>query len=250
MKGTRARNTPTLVGWIAAFLVGALVFALVRHQFFFVLPSAAAVGVAATLAILLLLSSPGDAPEAQDSRVRKIVPQPEKAPDLPRQVMPTRVSKVEPVRMLYPESEPAMPEPQAPAEPVGFVLAPPAAAELAPRKKPAAPIPESGEVQTAASKGGASGPVPSRLAGPRGGKADDLKVMEGVGPALEKLLNSLGVYHFDQIAAWSDADVMTVDAAMKNFKGRIARDRWVAQARIIVAEGIPAFRERAKTNSY
>ena len=37
---------------------------------------------------------------------------------------------------------------------------------------------------------------------------------------------------------------------MKSFKGRIARDRWVAQAKIIVTEGLEAFRERAKTNNY
>jgi NADH-quinone oxidoreductase subunit E len=63
-------------------------------------------------------------------------------------------------------------------------------------------------------------------------------------------VNSLGFYHFDQIASWSDADVALVDAEMKTFKGRIARDKWVAQAKIIVAEGLEAFRERAKTNNY
>jgi NADH-quinone oxidoreductase subunit E len=55
---------------------------------------------------------------------------------------------------------------------------------------------------------------------------------------------------FDQIAGWTEADVALVDAEMKNFKGRITRDRWVAQANIIVTEGLEAFRERAKTNNY
>ena len=41
-----------------------------------------------------------------------------------------------------------------------------------------------------------------------------------------------------------------VDAEMKTFKGRIARDKWVAQAKIIVADGLDAFRIRAKTNDY
>jgi predicted flap endonuclease-1-like 5' DNA nuclease len=91
---------------------------------------------------------------------------------------------------------------------------------------------------------------PARLAAPRGGQADNLKEIEGIGPAMEKLVNEMGFFHFDQIAAWSDADVAWVDANMKNFKGRITRDRWVAQARIIVNEGLEAFRERAKTNSY
>lgn len=91
---------------------------------------------------------------------------------------------------------------------------------------------------------------PERLSAPRGGKADDLKEIEGIGPAVEKLVNELGFYHFDQIASWSDADVAWVDANLKGFKGRVTRDKWVAQAKIIVNEGLEAFRERAKTNNY
>jgi predicted flap endonuclease-1-like 5' DNA nuclease len=91
---------------------------------------------------------------------------------------------------------------------------------------------------------------PARLSGPRNGKADDLKEIEGIGPAMEKLVNEMGFYHFDQIAGWSDADVAWVDANMKNFKGRITRDRWTQQAKLIVAEGVEAFRIRAKTNNY
>lgn len=91
---------------------------------------------------------------------------------------------------------------------------------------------------------------PERLSAPRGGKADDLKEIEGIGPAMEKLVNELGFYHFAQIASWSDADVAWVDANLKGFKGRVTRDRWVAQAKIIVSEGLEAFRERAKTNNY
>ena len=83
-----------------------------------------------------------------------------------------------------------------------------------------------------------------------GGKADDLKEIEGIGPAMEKLANELGFYHFDQIANWSEADVAWVDANLKGFKGRVTRDKWVAQARIIVGEGLEVFRQRAKTNEY
>ena len=91
---------------------------------------------------------------------------------------------------------------------------------------------------------------PLRLSAPRKGNADDLKEIEGIGPALEKLCNSLGFYHFDQIANWSAADVDWVDANMKTFKGRIVRDKWIAQSKIIVTEGLDAFRVRAKTNDY
>jgi predicted flap endonuclease-1-like 5' DNA nuclease len=89
-----------------------------------------------------------------------------------------------------------------------------------------------------------------RLKAPRKGRADDLKEIEGIGPALEKMVNGLGFYHFDQIAAWTAADVALVDAEMKTFKGRITRDKWVEQAKIIVLEGLDAFRERARTNDY
>jgi predicted flap endonuclease-1-like 5' DNA nuclease len=91
---------------------------------------------------------------------------------------------------------------------------------------------------------------PVRLKAARKGGADDLKEIEGIGPAMEKLVNGLGFYHFDQIAGWSEADVAWVDTNMKTFKGRIVRDKWVAQAKIIVAEGLDAFRIRAKTNDY
>lgn len=96
----------------------------------------------------------------------------------------------------------------------------------------------------------AEGEGPLRLSAPRGGKADDLKEIEGIGPAMEKLANELGFYHFDQIANWSEADVAWVDANLKGFKGRVTRDKWVAQAKIIVGEGLEVFRQRAKTNDY
>lgn len=96
----------------------------------------------------------------------------------------------------------------------------------------------------------ATGEGPVRLTAPRGGVADDLKEIEGIGPAMEKLVNALGFYHYDQIANWTEADVAWVDANLKGFKGRVTRDRWVAQAKIIVGEGLEAFRIRARTNDY
>jgi NADH-quinone oxidoreductase subunit E len=73
---------------------------------------------------------------------------------------------------------------------------------------------------------------PELLKKPRAGsKADDLKLIWGVGPAFEKLLNKTGVWHFDQIASWSAADIKHVDALLKGFQGRIARDEWVKQAK-------------------
>jgi NADH-quinone oxidoreductase subunit E len=75
------------------------------------------------------------------------------------------------------------------------------------------------------------GTQPKGLDGPRDGQADDLKQIKGVGPALEKLLNELGFFHFDQIAAWSADEVAWVDQNLKGFKGRVTRDNWIAQAK-------------------
>ena len=91
---------------------------------------------------------------------------------------------------------------------------------------------------------------PTRYDAPRGGKADNLQEIEGIGLTMEKLLNSLGFWHFDQLAGWGDADVAWVDENLKGFKGRVTRDKWVPQARIIMAEGLERFRERAKRNDY
>ena len=76
----------------------------------------------------------------------------------------------------------------------------------------------------------AKSPGPELLKRPRG-KADDLKLIWGVGPAFEKLLNKIGLWHFDQIASWSAADIEHIDHLLKGFHGRIKRDEWVKQAK-------------------
>jgi small subunit ribosomal protein S2 len=71
------------------------------------------------------------------------------------------------------------------------------------------------------------------LSSPRGG-VDDLSKLKGVGPQLEKQLNEAGIFHFWQVAAMTEADVVSVDASMK-LNGRIARDGWVDAAKALVA---------------
>lgn len=77
---------------------------------------------------------------------------------------------------------------------------------------------------------------PKQLDGPREGKADDLKEIKGIGPKLEEQCNSLGIYHFDQIADWSDAEVAWMDESLEGFRGRVTRDKWVEQARELAKE--------------
>ncbi|TKW67419.1 MAG: NADH-quinone oxidoreductase subunit E [Paracoccus denitrificans] len=81
-----------------------------------------------------------------------------------------------------------------------------------------------------------TGRQPLKLEAPREGGADDLKEISGVGPSLETLLHSLGIYHFDQIANWDDAEIAWVDENLEGFKGRVSRDEWVRQARQFVKE--------------
>ncbi|MEJ6392266.1 NADH-quinone oxidoreductase subunit E [Gymnodinialimonas sp. 2305UL16-5] len=73
---------------------------------------------------------------------------------------------------------------------------------------------------------------PELLSQAREGGADDLKKIAGVGPKLEGVLNDLGFYHFDQIAAWGPAEIAWVDARL-TFKGRIERDNWIDQAKAL-----------------
>lgn len=96
----------------------------------------------------------------------------------------------------------------------------------------------------ARSKDHAEAGTPELLAAPRGGVADDLKMIKGVGPALEKLLNDIGFWHFDQIAAWKARDIAFVDSMMGRFKGRVTRDEWVSQARTLARGGQTAFSAR------
>ena len=59
---------------------------------------------------------------------------------------------------------------------------------------------------------------------------DDIKHIYGVGPAIEKTLNQLGIYLFKQVALWSEADIDFFDGQLKDFHGRIRREQWVRSA--------------------
>lgn len=112
------------------------------------------------------------------------------------------------------------------------------------RAVPAAPVTYAAKAAPAAPAAQAPAPTaepvasvgtkPAALRAPRGGKADDLKRIKGIGPKLEQLCNRLGFWHFDQIAAWSAEEIAWVDANLETFKGRVTRDDWVAQARALM----------------
>ncbi len=85
-------------------------------------------------------------------------------------------------------------------------------------------------------KSAAKAAKPKFLKSPRSGAGDDLKRIKGIGPKLEGILNDLGVFHFHQIAAWSKGNVAWVDGHLR-FKGRIEREKWIAQARKLAGRG-------------
>lgn len=124
------------------------------------------------------------------------------------------------------------PAPVADAEPAS-APAPAGEMEEAPVAEPApepAPEPELAPAPEPPAEVAGEAGKPALLQGARGGKPDNLKKIKGVGPKIEKTLNGLGVYHYDQIAAWDDKAIAWVDEQL-SFHGRIQREDWVAQAR-------------------
>lgn len=141
---------------------------------------------------------------------------------LPGRELPPKQTPVQPANTLAPGAPMAAPAP-APAPAPAAVAAPVAA--------PAAPL----MAAPAAQK------KPEGLTAARGGKADDLKIIKGIGPKLEQLCHKLGFYHFDQVAAWTAEEVAWVDENLEGFRGRVTRDRWVPQAQAIVKLGPQEF---------
>jgi predicted flap endonuclease-1-like 5' DNA nuclease len=73
--------------------------------------------------------------------------------------------------------------------------------------------------------------------------ADDLKRIRGIGVLTEKRLNAMGVASYEDIANWTREDIDRVSQQL-DFKGRIERENWVEQARILSAGGDTEFSRR------
>ncbi|WP_157928867.1 hypothetical protein [Pararhizobium haloflavum] len=72
--------------------------------------------------------------------------------------------------------------------------------------------------------------APRKMARPE--SPDDLKQISGIGPKLEEVLNRIGVWSFEQVAGWSEAEIAWVEDYLQ-FKGRIDRDGWLDQAKAL-----------------
>ena len=79
--------------------------------------------------------------------------------------------------------------------------------------------------------------------GRAGGESDDLKRIRGIGVLIEKKLNSLGIVHYEQIANWTGADTARISRLL-DFQGRIEREAWIEQARILATGGQTEFSRR------
>lgn len=194
----------------------------------------------------------GTESEPAPAKLSPVQPEPEPVKTAAPEPAPL-IAKAEPVAMAeVTKAEPATAAPKAaPAKPKSAPK--PAAAKASKPRTPVAerPVTEKPSKVRAASprasgldaaigrtkEAAAQQDAPLLLLQPRGGKGDDLKQIVGVGPALERLLNEVGVWHFDQIAAWKARDIAFVDSKMKTFKGRITRDEWVKQARTLARGG-------------
>jgi len=146
-------------------------------------------------------------------------------------------------------------------------IIPPAPPEIEPEPEPAADIPAKEELVVKFAPGPVSEPeiqpnpepipesepepvqAPSPFLTAPSGEPDNLTLIKGVGPKLSDMLHALGVFHFSQIAEWDADQVSEVDSQLGTFKGRVSRDRWVDQARMLANRDVAAFeREFGKMN--
>lgn len=67
------------------------------------------------------------------------------------------------------------------------------------------------------------------------GSAGELTQIKGLGPKLEAQLAGLGVTRLEQIASWNEAEIDRIDSQLGRFQGRIRRDDWQGQARLLIA---------------
>ena len=80
---------------------------------------------------------------------------------------------------------------------------------------------------------------PPQLPAPRQGKPDDLRQIKGIGAKTESALHDLGIYHLDQIAAWTPSHIDWLEGRIA-VKGRIRREQWVEQAVLLLTATAPA----------
>jgi predicted flap endonuclease-1-like 5' DNA nuclease len=158
----------------------------------------------------------------------------------------------------------AAPAPEAPAAPpvaepvaIAIAAAPATAVDYTPREVTTAPSDDFTRISPQISHAAAADVAALRsvrseaLLGPDAVPAaqreiDDLKRIRGIGVLIEKKLNSLGILHYEQVANWTGADIERISSIL-DFKGRIEREAWIEQARILATGGQTEFSRRNET---
>jgi len=88
-----------------------------------------------------------------------------------------------------------------------------------------------------------SNEAPMTLSAPRNGEKDNLTRIKGIGVKIEETLNSIGIYHFDQIANWTEENIAWADSTL-GFPGRAKREKWVEQAKALASGEETEFSKR------
>jgi predicted flap endonuclease-1-like 5' DNA nuclease len=240
-------------GFWGALVVGLVVFAVVGIALPRLICSDAAQATTAAPRPAAPAATP--TPTTEPERVAETTPEPEVAPEptpdpTPEPEVATE-SEAAPEPTPEPEAEPEtapepVPEPETgpetATEPASvFTIRPtqlPGQQELAARKGSWRYAGVGETVSDNASPDATPGEVSEADTAP-----DDLKRISGIGPALERKLLGAGVTTFAQIAGWSDDDVANMDDLL-SFRGRITREDWIGQARILASGGETEFSGR------
>ncbi|MEO1491891.1 MAG: hypothetical protein AAFV19_07035 [Pseudomonadota bacterium] len=178
----------------------------------------------------------GEAPKAKTApktavKAEAVTPEAPAAKASKAETAPAKPAVIEKAPAKAPEAAPVSKT----AEPVAEVKATPAKAapaKAAPAKVEEKPVAAKVAEKQAPAKA-AEKPEPAKAVDPSTAP-DDLKMIKGVGPGLEKQLNGLGIYQFAQIAKMSEKDLQSVDDRLTSFKGRCFRDDWVGQAKTLL----------------
>lgn len=161
------------------------------------------------------------------------------------------LEKADEVIVPTPESALSAPEPAPKVVPAPTPAAPPSVpkpavapvAAAATPKPASAPTPRPRKQPVVAETPAAPPPGKPKIAAANG-DPDNLRLVKGVGPKLNTLLNNLGVTRFDQIAEWKEAEIQEVDQYLENFSGRITRDSWIDQAKYLAKDDITGFEKK------
>ncbi len=146
------------------------------------------------------------------------------------------VPPAEPVAVPSPTPAPA-------AAPAASMAAAAAAAKAAKVRETPAPTPRPRKKPVKAEPV-APPPAGKPKIAPAKGSPDNLRLIKGVGPKLNSLLNNLGITRFDQIATWKAEDIAEVDQYLESFSGRITRDGWIDQAKYLAKDDIDGFEKK------